>query len=372
MINILCVIGTRPEAIKMAPVIKELGDHKDFVRLQICVTAQHREMMDQVLKLFSITPDFDLNIMSPGQSLSSIAANVLTGLAPILDAGRYDWVLVQGDTTTVAAASLAAFYAGIAVGHVEAGLRTFDRRQPFPEEINRSLLGVLADRHYAPTESARQNLLRSGDPAERIVVTGNTVIDALNMVLAYPYDFAHSRLAKLLVADKKIVLVTVHRRESFGQPLREICAAIKELAARYQDQLHFIWPVHPNPNVRPVVEQTLGRIANVSLIEPLSYIDVSQLMKRSFLILTDSGGIQEEAPTLHVPVLVLREVTERQEALDAGTARLVGAHKEVIIREVGTLIQDAAQYQAMTQVDNPFGDGKAAERIVADLLAPAK
>ena len=367
--KILCVIGTRPEAIKMAPVIKELEKHSTDFETHICVTAQHREMLDQVLGLFRLKPDFDLNIMSPGQSLSGIAASVLTGLPEILDRGNYDWVLVQGDTTTVAAASLAAFYAGVAVGHVEAGLRTFDRRQPFPEEINRSLLGVLADRHFAPTNSAQQNLIKSGIPADRILVTGNTVIDALNMVLAIPYDLHKGKLRELPLDDKKIVLITVHRRESFGAPLEEICAAVEDLALSFRDELHFVWPVHPNPNVKSVVEKILNRIPNISLMAPLDYVDICQLMKRCFLILTDSGGIQEEAPSLKVPVLVLRKVTERQEALEAGTARLVGADKRAIISEVTQLFTDHARYRAMTHIQNPFGDGKAAQRIVADLLA---
>src|SRR3972149_2076981 len=369
MIKILCVIGTRPEAIKMAPVIKELEKHSAHFETHICVTAQHREMLDQVLGLFRLKPDFDLNIMSPGQSLSGIAASVLTGLPEILDRGNYDWVLVQGDTTTVAAASLGAFYAGIAVGHVEAGRRTFDRRQPFPEEINRSLLGVLADRHFAPTNSAQQNLIKSGIPADRILVTGNTVIDALNMVLAIPYDLHKGKLRELPLDDKKIVLITVHRRESFGAPLEEICAAVEDLALSFRDELHFVWPVHPNPNVKAVVEKKLSRIPNISLVAPLDYVDICQLMKRCFLILTDSGGIQEEAPSLKVPVLVLRKVTERQEALEAGTARLVGADKRAIISEVTQLFTDHARYRAMTHIQNPFGDGKAAQRIVADLLA---
>lgn len=369
MKNLLCVVGTRPEAIKMAPVIKELQKHPDRFVTRVCVTAQHREMLDQVLQAFDLAPDFDLNIMTPGQSLTSIAASVLTGLQKILDASKFDWVLVQGDTTTVLAAALAAYYSGVSVGHVEAGLRSFNRNQPFPEEINRSVLGVIADRHFAPTEAARQNLLNAGVAAERILVTGNTVIDALNMVLEAPYDLAKGALKALPFGEKKIILVTVHRRESFGQPLEEICAAIKQLAQSHHNEAHFVWPVHPNPNVKPVVTKFLQGLSNVSLLDPLGYIDFSQLMKRSFLILTDSGGIQEEAPSLNVPVLVLREVTERREALDAGTAKLVGSGSQDIVAAASQLIEDPKQHRAMTNLSNPFGDGTAAKKIVADLLA---
>ncbi|MGH2582412.1 MAG: non-hydrolyzing UDP-N-acetylglucosamine 2-epimerase [Anaerolineales bacterium] len=367
MINVLCVIGTRPEAIKMAPVIKALRSHVTEIQTKVCVSAQHRELLDQALRVFEINPDYDLDVMSPEQSPSEITAKVITGVQTILDAEIFDWMLVQGDTTTVMAAALAAFYSGVKVGHVEAGLRSFNRHHPFPEEINRRLLSVIADRHFAPTENAHQNLLNEGIAADRILVTGNTVIDALHMVLEMPYDLTQGPLRSLPLDEKKNVLVTVHRRESFGSPLEGICEAVRDLAETHRETFHFVWPVHPNPNVKPVVHRILGGLENVSLIDPLNYVDFCQLIKRSYLILTDSGGIQEEAPSLGVPVLVLREVTERTEAVDAGAAKLVGTDPEKIKEAANLLFTNAALRASMVNATNPFGDGKAAERIVGSL-----
>jgi UDP-N-acetylglucosamine 2-epimerase (non-hydrolysing) len=368
MIKVLCVIGTRPEAIKMAPVFKALQSSAAEIYTKTCVSAQHRELLDQALSVFEITPDYDLDVMSPEQSPSEVTAKVITGVQGILDADELDWMLVQGDTTTVMAAALAAFHSGVKVGHVEAGLRSFDRNHPFPEEINRRMLSAVADRHFAPTESARHNLLNEGIAADRVLVTGNTVIEALHMVLEMPYDLAQGPLHTLPFDHKKVVLVTVHRRESFGEPLEGICKAILELAATHGEGFHFAWPVHPNPNVKPVVHRILGGQKNVSLIEPLDYVNFCQLMKRSFLILTDSGGIQEEAPSLGVPVIILRQVTERTEAVDAGVAMLVGTDPEKIKDAASLVLTNPDARASMVNATNPFGDGKAAERIVASLL----
>ncbi len=368
MINILCVIGTRPEAIKMAPVIKELERYPNKVQAKVCVTAQHRDMLDQALHVFGIIPDFDLNIMSPGQSLARIASDVLTGLQRILTEQKYDWILVQGDTTTVLAAALAAVYCDVRVGHIEAGLRTFNRKHPFPEEINRRLLGAIADRHYSPTDKAQQNLINENISADQILVTGNTVVDALNMALEISYDLSKGPLSEIPFGQKKIILVTAHRRESFGERLEEICKAVLELAERYENVIHFVWPVHPNPNAKRLVQKYLLNSENISLVPPLNYVDFCQLMKRCYLILTDSGGMQEEAPSLGIPVLILREVTERQEVIEAGLAKLVGFSKSNIVLWASRLIEDSEYYSAMARRVNLFGDGRAAEKIVFDLL----
>jgi UDP-N-acetylglucosamine 2-epimerase (non-hydrolysing) len=325
MIRVLSVFGTRPEAIKMAPVVRELQRYPDRIESLVCVTAQHREMLDQVLALFAIAPDYDLEVMEDSQTPTQVASAVLARLEPILQREQPDWVLVQGDTATVAAASLAAFYAGVKVGHVEAGLRTHDKRQPFPEEINRRVAGVIADLHFAPTQRARQNLLHEGVPAEHIVVTGNPVIDALHWAAAQPLD------AGILDLDRatcqydglKQILVTAHRRENLGRPLENICLALRDLASHYDGRVHITYPVHLNPNVWVPVHRLLGDVLNITLTPPLDYLPLVHLMKRAHLILTDSGGIQEEAPGLGVPVLVLREVTERPEAVEAGAVRVV-------------------------------------------------
>jgi len=371
MLTVLSVIGTRPEAIKMAPVIKELGRHGDRVRSVVCVTAQHREMLDQVLNLFNIRPDYDLNIMRPGQALTRLTADLLTSLDPVVEEIKPDWILAQGDTTTVLAAALVAYYHKVPFGHVEAGLRTGDRYRPFPEEVNRCIADSLADLLFAPTERARQALLREGIFAVRILVTGNTVIDALLSVAEQPYDWSSGPLASL-PDNARLVLITAHRRESFGAPFREICFAIRELALQFESYgVHFVYPVHPNPNVRQPVGEILSGIPNVSLIEPLDYLSLVHLMKRSTLILTDSGGIQEEAPSLGVPVLVMRDTTERPEGVEAGVARLVGAQRDRIFAEAKHLLQDPVAHAAMATRANPYGDGRAASRIVSALLERA-
>ncbi|MBI3764703.1 MAG: UDP-N-acetylglucosamine 2-epimerase (non-hydrolyzing) [Chloroflexi bacterium] len=362
--KVLSIFGTRPEAVKMAPVVAELRKHPT-VESRVLVTAQHRDMLDQVLDLFDIRPDHDLNIMQADQSPTEVAAEVLLRLQPVLRDERPDWVLVQGDTTTAMAAALGAFYERVKVGHVEAGLRTHDRQNPFPEEVNRVLADQLADLCFAPTETARRALLKENVPAERIHVTGNTVIDALRTIVARAPEHANGRRA-LVPPGKRLVLVTAHRRENFGEPLANICAALREIAAR--PDVYLIYPVHPNPNVRGPVYAALDGLPNVSLLPPLDYLEFASLMSRAHLILTDSGGIQEEAPGLGVPVLVMRAVTERPEAVEAGTARLVGTASRTIVAEASRLLDDPAAHAAMARAVNPFGDGRAAERIVSILL----
>ncbi|MFQ5746586.1 MAG: non-hydrolyzing UDP-N-acetylglucosamine 2-epimerase [Gemmatimonadota bacterium] len=374
--KILSVFGTRPEAIKMAPVVRELrrASADSDVQAPVCVTAQHREMLDQVLEIFGIEPEYDLRVMEEDQTPARVAAGVLRGLEAILDRERPDWVLVQGDTTTVAAAALAAFYAGVRVGHVEAGLRTFDRRRPFPEEINRRVAGVLADLHFAPTAAARDNLLREGIPTDRVLVTGNPVIDALQWIVArLPEEgpaadgIDMARIAAL-PPETRLVLVTAHRRESFGRPLEEVYGALRELAERYGDGIRLVYPAHLNPNVQEPVHRLLGDVPNITLAPPLPYLPLVWLMRRAHFILTDSGGIQEEAPALGVPVLVLREVTERPEAVEAGAARIVGTHRETILAEATRLLEDEEAHAGMAKAVNPFGDGRAGERIVGAVL----
>lgn len=365
-LSVLSVFGTRPEAVKMAPVVARLRDTPG-VKSLVCVTAQHREMLDQVLNLFDICPDFDLNLMQPDQSLPDLTAAVFTGLDPVLEQTKPDWVLVQGDTTTVMAAALLAYYHRMRVGHVEAGLRTGDKWQPFPEEMNRRVAGAVADLHFAPTERARSNLLREGVQPDLILVTGNTVIDALQAIASRPYRFEDGPLAGI-PPDRRILLVTAHRRENFGRPLERIFAALRLLAERYAGDVHFVYPVHRNPNVQEPAFRILGPVPNITLIAPLDYLPMVHLMKRAYLILTDSGGLQEEAPALGTPVLVLREVTERPEALDAGTARLVGTDQDRIVQETQSLLDDPEAHGAMAHAANPFGDGHAAERIVRALL----
>lgn len=363
--KVLFIFGTRPEAIKMAPVIKALKNHQSCVTPVVCVTAQHRQMLDQVLELFAIKPDYDLAVMKPDQSLVELTAHILTDLTSVLVKERPDWVLVQGDTTTAMIASLAAFYQRIKIGHIEAGLRTGDKYQPFPEEVNRRVVSVIADLHFAPTEVARQNLLREGIEDNCIAVTGNTVIDALLDVAHREYDWNEGPLAKIS-RDKPIILVTAHRRENFGAPLKNICAALREIAARATDA-QIVYPVHLNPNVRGVVEAALGNMERIILLEPLDYLPLVQLMKASYMVLTDSGGIQEEAPGLGIPVLVLRDVTERPEGVSAGTVRLVGTEKPRIVGETLRLMYDNTEYDIMARSVNPYGDGKASLRIVERL-----
>jgi len=362
---VLSVFGTRPEAIKLAPVIKEL-ETRSGVTSRVCVTAQHREMLDQVLALFGIVPHYDLDIMQPDQKLDRLTADVLTRLTPVIHAEHPTWVLVQGDTTTMLAASLTAFYLGVKVAHVEAGLRTGDKRCPFPEEINRRIAGVIADLHFAPTNWARDNLLSEGIPAARVVVTGNPVIDALSTVASMPYDPKVGPLASV-PWDKRLILVTAHRRENFGTPLENICDALQEIAACFDD-VHIVYPVHPNPNVRLPVYQLLKSVPNVTLVPPLNYLSLVYLMKQCYLVLTDSGGIQEEAPSLGKPVLVLREKTERLEGVQAGTVKVVGTQRSRIVAEVARLLENRSEYVRMARAVNPYGDGRAAHRIVNALF----
>jgi UDP-N-acetylglucosamine 2-epimerase (non-hydrolysing) len=365
--KILSIFGTRPEAIKMAPVVKELNRHQGGFTSVVCVTAQHRQMLDQVLSLFDIVPDYDLNIMQNDQTLAQVTANALTKLDAVLEAEKPDWVLTQGDTTTAMVGALAAFYHRIRVGHVEAGLRTWDRFQPFPEEINRKIADAVCDLHFAPTATARDNLMREGISETSIVITGNTVIDALLDVAGREYDWAGDGM-EALPRDKRLILVTAHRRENFGEPLRQICAAMREIAASYPD-VHFVYPVHLNPNVRSVAYEQLSDEAGITLLNPLEYLPLVQLMKASYLVLTDSGGLQEEAPSLGKPVLVLREVTERPEGVAAGTVKIVGTNKRTIIAETAALLDDHAEYERMSRAINPYGDGRASERIVKSLIA---
>jgi UDP-N-acetylglucosamine 2-epimerase (non-hydrolysing) len=351
----------------MAPVVERL-QHTPGVVSRVCVTAQHRQMLDQVLTLFGLTPDIDLDLMEPDQSLAELTAAVFRSLDRVLQDRRPDWVVVQGDTTTVMAAALIAYYHRCRVAHVEAGLRTGDKWQPFPEEMNRRVTGAVADLHFAPTAWARDNLLREGVPGDRIVVTGNPVIDALQRIAERPYDWSTGPLAAV-PRDRGLILVTAHRRENFGKPLESIFDALRRLAAEYADRIHVVYPVHLNPNVQQPAHRLLGGIANISLIAPLDYLPMVHLIKACTLVLTDSGGLQEEAPSLGKPVLVLRRVTERPEAVEAGTARLVGTEADDIVRETRRLLDDPQAYAVMAHAVNPFGDGHAAERIVEALLA---
>jgi len=367
LLKVLTVFGTRPEAVKLGPVIRELARHPDRIASRVCVSAQHRDMLDQVLQIFGIQPAYDLNVMQHNQTPTQVAAAVLSGLEPILLHERPDWVLVQGDTTTVAAAALAAFYSRSRVGHVEAGLRTRDRWQPFPEEINRRVAGVIADRHFAPTTRSRDNLLREDVPPDAILVTGNTGIDALQWITAQPED---PEVAKLLreSPEARVILVTAHRRENFGEPLRNICLALRDVAERHAGSVRIVYPVHRNPNVWGPVHELLGDVPNITLRPPLDYLPNLHLMKRAYLVITDSGGIQEEAPGLGVPALVLRDVTERPEGVATGALRLVGTDRARIVAETSRLLDDPAEYDRMARAENPFGDGHASERIVASLL----
>jgi UDP-N-acetylglucosamine 2-epimerase (non-hydrolysing) len=363
--KVLCVFGTRPEAIKMAPVVRELRQRSARFSTVVCVTAQHREMLDQVLSLFELQPDYDLNLMRDDQSLAGVTAEALTGLDRVLAEVKPDLVLVQGDTTTAMVATLAAFYHRIRIGHVEAGLRTWNKFHPFPEEINRKIADAVCDLHFAPTDGARDNLLREGINGSSILVTGNTVIDALLEVSALPYDWDSGAL-KGIPRDRRLILVTAHRRENFGGPLANICSALKEIAERRPDT-HAVFPVHLNPNVQRMVYERLEGLSNVSLIEPLDYLPLVHLMKRCYLVLTDSGGLQEEAPGLGKPVAVMREVTERPEGIAAGTVKLVGTDARRIVDATLELLDDPAEYERMSQAVNPYGDGQASRRIVDSL-----
>ncbi|UFH59223.1 non-hydrolyzing UDP-N-acetylglucosamine 2-epimerase [Sulfurovum mangrovi] len=386
--KILIVFGTRPEAIKMAPLVKAFQSYPETFETRVCVTAQHREMLDQVLELFEITPEYDLDIMKPGQDLYDVTSNVLLGMKSVLSDFKPDLVLVHGDTTTTSAASLAAFYQQIKVGHVEAGLRTGDIYSPWPEEANRQITGILANYHFAPTETSRENLLRENKEGKNIVVTGNTVIDALFLALEkiknntdleseiissinkmlpstfqLPSNDSTLNAERSTLQNQKMILVTGHRRENHGQGFINICTALKEIALENPD-IAIVYPVHLNPNVQKPVKELLSGIDNVHLIEPMQYEQFIYMMDKSYFIITDSGGVQEEAPSLGKPVLVMRDTTERPEALEAGTVKLVGTDSELIKTEAQKLIDDQEAYSGMSQASNPYGDGHACEKIV--------
>ncbi len=385
MKRILLVFGTRPEAIKMCPLVKEFQKYPEIFETVVCVTGQHREMLDQVLQIFDIHPDYDLNIMKQGQDLYDVTARVLVGMRDILDTVKPDVVLVHGDTTTSMAAAIASFYRQIPVGHVEAGLRTHNLYSPWPEEMNRQVTGRIAEYDFAPTPLSRQNLLDEGVASEKITVTGNTVIDALHWVvenvLKKGYVPKDPSVASLHRGDRRLVLITGHRRENFGEGFISMCTAIRDLALKYPE-VDFVYPMHLNPNVRKPIREVFGEMAdqvghdgnvlpgstgNLFFIEPLDYLDFVYLMSRSYIVLTDSGGIQEEAPGLGKPVLVMRDTTERPEALDAGTVRLVGTSYNKIMEEVSALLDDRKHYEQMSHAVNPYGDGKACPRIVEKL-----
>ncbi|MBI5373853.1 MAG: UDP-N-acetylglucosamine 2-epimerase (non-hydrolyzing) [Candidatus Schekmanbacteria bacterium] len=367
MKKILVVFGTRPEAIKMAPVILKLKQEKDAFKTIVCVTAQHRQMLDQVTSLFGIKPDFDLNLMQENQDLEGITGRVITAMKEVLLKVKPHMILVQGDTTTTFAAALAAFYQRIPVAHIEAGLRTNDKFQPFPEEINRRLTSAIADIHFPPTPESKRNLLREGIPSSKIYVTGNTVIDALFITTEMIKKRIKSvpRELKGIDFSKKVILVTGHRRENFGEGFENICRALKEIAGK--KGVEVVYPVHMNPNVREPVNRLLGNVPNIKLIEPLDYFPFVYLMSKSYIILTDSGGVQEEAPSLGKPVLVMRNTTERPEAVKAGTVKLVGTDIRKITGEVKSLLDDKRRYQKMSKAHNPYGDGKASQKIVTIL-----
>ena len=366
-IKVMTVFGTRPEAIKMAPIVLELQKHPDTIVPVVAVTAQHREMLDQVLNLFHIKPDHDLNIMAAGQTLFDITTRAMMGLDKVLTEEKPDIVLVHGDTTTTFAGALAAYYHQTAVGHVEAGLRTHNKYSPFPEEMNRRLTGCIADLNFAPTSTSEANLLAENVPPESIFVTGNTVIDALHHTVRDDFDFQENSLKDVDFANKRIILVTTHRRENLGEPMRHVYKALKQLTEEFDD-VEVVFPVHKNPKVREVVNEELGGLAKVHLIDPLDYEPFANLMHRAHLILTDSGGVQEEAPALGKPVLVLRDTTERPEAVDAGTVKLIGTDRERVYEEAKKLLTDKAEYGRMAESVNPYGDGKAAARIIQAIL----
>ncbi len=364
----LIVFGTRPEAIKMAPLVKQFDKHSDEFDTKVCITAQHREMLDQVISFFDIIPDYDLNLMKPNQNLYGLTADIILGLKSVLEDFQPDYVYVHGDTTTTMAASIASFYSGSKVCHVEAGLRTFNKKSPFPEEMNRCVTGVVSDIHFAPTETSKGNLLKENKVSDSIVVTGNTVIDALHMSVAKVRTETYkdpeiSKLSQMLDPNKKLILVTGHRRENHGQGFLNICEALKELSIKYSDA-QIVYPVHLNPKVQAPVYKILGDIPNIKLIPPLSYPSFVWLMNQSYLIITDSGGVQEEAPSLGKPVLVMRDTTERPEAVEAGTVLLVGTNKDLIVSEASKLMDDKKAYDKMKKLHNPYGDGNACKRIV--------
>lgn len=366
-IKVMTIFGTRPEAIKMAPLVKELEKNSDRIESIVCVTAQHREMLDQVLKIFDIKPDYDLDIMHERQTLVNIATRALEGLDEIMKEVKPDVVLVHGDTSTTFAGSLAAYYNQILLGHVEAGLRTYDKYFPFPEEINRRITGVIADMHFAPTKRNENNLLSENTPKENIYVTGNTVIDALKTTVKDDYEFSDEGLKTLNWDTKKVIVMTAHRRENLGEPLKNICRAVLRIVNDFND-VEVVYPVHLNPAVREVVFDILGNHDRIKLIDPVNADELHNAIKRGYLVLTDSGGLQEEAPSLGKPVLVLRNETERPEAVDAGTVKIAGVNEDNIYNMTKELIENVNEYEKMAHAVNPYGDGHASERIVKAII----
>jgi len=376
MKRVLSIIGTRPEAVKMAPVIKALR-LKPEIEPVVCITAQHRQILDQVLNVFNIKPDYDLNLMLPNQTITEISSAIFTHLDPLIKRVHPDWILLQGDTTTVMVSAILAFYNRVLLGHVEAGLRTYNKYQPFPEEINRTITSTIADLHFAPTQTSKNNLLREGIPDSRILITGNPVIDAIQSIAELPPTKEISNIERKMgislhdkIPEKRpyLILVTAHRRENFGRPLENICEAIRILSKNYGQDILFLFPVHPNPNVTETVYPLLKDLDNVCLVPPLDYLTFVHMLKHSYLVLTDSGGLQEEAPGFGVPVLVLRNLTERPEGIEAGTVRLVGTETEIITEQTIELLNNSQAYAAMANAVNPFGDGKAAGRIVQGII----
>lgn len=365
-IKVMTVFGTRPEAVKMCPLVNELKKY-DEIESEVCVTAQHRQMLDQVLRLFDITPEYDLDIMKQRQTLTGITVRALEGLETVLDESKPDLVLVHGDTSTTFVASLAAYYHQIKVGHVEAGLRTYNKYFPFPEEMNRKLTGQIADLHFSPTKSNYNNLIREGISADDIFITGNTVIDALSTTVKENYTFISPELNQVDFKNKRVIVMTAHRRENLGEPLQNICRAVKRIAEEFSD-VQIVYPVHLNPAVRETAEAVLGHLPNVLLCQPLDVEDLHNAMSRCFFVLTDSGGLQEEAPSLGCPVLVLRNETERPEAVEAGTVKIAGTNEETIYSMTRELLTDTNAYNAMAKAVNPYGDGKASMRTVEAIL----
>lgn len=366
-LKLMTVFGTRPEAIKMCPLVLEMRKYPEYIQPIVAVTAQHREMLDQVLDLFGIVPDYDLNIMTSGQTLYDVTTRALMGLKPVMEEAKPDMVLVHGDTTTTFAGALAAFYAQIPVGHVEAGLRTGNKYSPYPEEMNRKLTGSIADMHFAPTGTSRANLLKENVCPEHILVTGNTVIDALQTTVHSDYHFADEDFNKVFATGHKLILMTTHRRENLGEPMRHVYRALKSVLETHEN-VEAIFPVHKNPKVREIVDQELGHLSRVHLIEPMDYEPFANLMAKVDIVLTDSGGIQEEAPALGKPVLVLRDTTERPEAVEAGTVKLIGTAYEDVLRETNRLLDDEEHYRSMAEAANPYGDGRACQRIIKAIL----
>ena len=364
----MTVFGTRPEAIKMCPLVLEMRKYPEYIQPIVAVTAQHREMLDQVLDLFGIKPDYDLNIMTAGQTLYDVTTRALMGLKDVMEEAKPDMVLVHGDTTTTFAGALAAFYAQIPVGHVEAGLRTGNKYSPYPEEMNRKLTGSIADMHFSPTSTSKGNLLRENVDEKNILVTGNTVIDALQTTVREDYKFEDAELNKVFASGNRLILMTTHRRENLGEPMRHVYRALKSVLETHSD-VEAIFPVHKNPKVREIVREELGALDRVHLIEPMDYEPFANLMAKVDIVLTDSGGIQEEAPALGKPVLVLRDTTERPEAVEAGTVKLVGTAYEDVLHETNLLLDDAEHYRSMAEAANPYGDGRACERIIKAILA---